>query len=267
MYAPQQTPAVVNNAIQTALQTYLGGQYYGSIIQLNSVLDTISSVTGVQNARWTNDVPGTPPTQVRVIETDVNGNELAGAAVQRWVYGSSSSKESQLLTITGAPNGETYNSLGSIPDNFTLTWTDTIESINVTTPPIEFATLYAAIATDRAGTTSGAAAAIIQTAITSVLPLVGPYAGDITVSDQFWNNVDDTAQFILAYNDNGTPFLPTITQQVSSSYYTYDSDFFLLDDQLPSLPANAGPGDTAPGLVIQVRAQNAWLTPYIGPIT
>jgi uncharacterized phage protein gp47/JayE len=251
MYSLQQTQAVVNNAIQGAVSAYLNSQYYGAIIQLSSILDTISSVNGVQNVRWTNDIPGTAPTQVRVIETDVNGNELAGANVQRQQYGTSTSAETQLLTVSGEPNGRAFGPLGPSADFFTLTWNDPSFDSPVTTSPIAFADLYAAVA-------DHTAPAFLEGYIESsgILSEASPY-NSITVAQQNWHNSDGTIQFILTYAD-GNPYLPTITQQVSSSSYTYDSDFFMLDDQLPALPINAAAGDAAAGFVIQVRAQNAW---------
>jgi uncharacterized phage protein gp47/JayE len=53
MYSANSTPETVNKEIYSALQFFLGGQYFGSAIQLSDLLQTIHNVSGVDNVRWT----------------------------------------------------------------------------------------------------------------------------------------------------------------------------------------------------------------------
>ncbi len=157
MYASTSLATVVQSAIATALNTYLNNQYFGSIIQLSSVLEQIASVSGVQNVRWSNDLPS-PPNQIRVIETDVDGNPLAGAKASRYAPYNNSTSASFTLEISGSNFGPT--------DGFILSW-DTGEGETLATSLIGY----------------DATAATIETAINNAFAIsVAPYQGGVTVS-------------------------------------------------------------------------------------
>jgi uncharacterized phage protein gp47/JayE len=139
MYSPGANPAGVNDDIRLALESYLNGFYFGNAIQLSDLLQTIHNVPGVDNVRWSADVP-------------TSGN---------WTY-TTADEEIQKRRI---------------------------------------------VETDRFG---------------APLP-----TGQV---DRF-----------------GLPLNPYIK-----------SDFFLADDELPSLPIQQIAGDTLQGLIIRERAQNTW---------
>lgn len=258
-YTANSSPSSVNPAIQSAIQSYLNNQYYGAVLQLSNILEAVSSTSGVQNVRWTNDLP-VPPSLVRVWETDINGNALAGASIQRIQYGQTSGVsgstinlvEQEALYITG-------NNFGT-SDYCTLTWNDTnlakTASVNLT--------LNSMIT----GSTS-ATASYIQTAINAAIePMGGVYASGVTVTSTYIS--PDAANpfqyFTITYNaTSGQPFLPTITNSITQGAYTYDEDFILLDDELPNLPAQATASDTGgvAGLILHRRAENTFYRPGV----
>jgi uncharacterized phage protein gp47/JayE len=58
MYSPGSTIDNVNAAIQTALDVFFKSQYFGTVIQMSDLLQTIHNVPGVDNVRWTRDSNG-----------------------------------------------------------------------------------------------------------------------------------------------------------------------------------------------------------------
>ncbi len=77
VYSPGSSASTVNGSIQTAVQNYFATQTFGALIQTGSILQIIFSVPGVQNVRYSADLPFGPTTNVnRITETDVNGNPL-----------------------------------------------------------------------------------------------------------------------------------------------------------------------------------------------
>lgn len=362
MYTPQANFAVTNAAASTSLQAYMNNQFFGSVIQLSDVLDVVHQTTGIDNVRWSNDLPSVP-TQIRAIECDAFGNSLHVPTIDRVFAGSTTTIETQRLyvaggtssyeiaslstvgTITGGTfkilltwNGDTYTtgtiaptasaatvatavqnatdargvplsasivtgSLGPLgtsnvvlafqnamvgpiawaidgslltgsgsvqvtrsspgtlaggvgwgaSDYFQLNWTDVGNSVNFTSNPITLnnmtsATVQAAI---RAGTG---------------YPGSGMYH-NITVSQDNWqtNPLYPIASFLLTYSANGTPYLPTVSViNVTQSPSDYDADFFLRDNELPSLPLAALPTDSAIGIIVRPRAQNTFVRPGIG---
>jgi uncharacterized phage protein gp47/JayE len=323
MYAQNAGAAGVQSAITSTLSNYLNNQYFGTIVQLSSILEQIGAVSGVQNVRWSNDLP-TPPNQIRVIETDINGNPLAGVQTDRYAPYSSANKASFTLQVTGANFGST--------DNYRLTWNDSVLG-TFTTNPIS----YTASASD------------IQTAINTVIESFAlPYQNGVTVTQLYRspdtlnpytqylvtyatpattvasgsNNIDvstftgsgvlnvasttvspaypttgtinvETGNGIAVISYTGTtsttftgcntiaggvpsgilttggvvtppqPVVPTVLNTISQGIYLYNTDFFLMDDELPALPMGMVAGDTLPGLIAQTRAENTFYRPVI----
>jgi uncharacterized phage protein gp47/JayE len=62
MYTSGFTEETVNQQIVTALNAFFGSQYYGTTIQMSDLLQIIHNVSGVDNVRWTHDVPLDHPT-------------------------------------------------------------------------------------------------------------------------------------------------------------------------------------------------------------
>jgi uncharacterized phage protein gp47/JayE len=78
MYANGANNAGVDEEIRASVQRYFNTQYFGNVIQLSDILSVIHNVPGVDNVRWTSDVPGGPDT-ARIYETNVNGTTRPGA--------------------------------------------------------------------------------------------------------------------------------------------------------------------------------------------
>ena len=66
--------------------------------------------------------------------------------------------------------------------------------------------------------------------------------------------------FSLDFDTTGAKNLVEIVPDFSGGSSTFNSDFFLNDNELATLPDTAAEGDTAPGLILRRRAQNTWQT-------
>lgn len=236
VYSPQATPTTVNNAIHEALEQFFANQSFGNVVRLSDLLAQIHNVAGVQNVRWSNDVPN-DPNLIRVQQTTINGAPLEGVFLDRLQWGISGGKEIQSLYVVGHPERGSYQLVfGSGPSEKT----GEIE-------PIE----------------GGTTALILEEQINAVLG-----AGAVEVSEDKRSPVGVTEpirSFRIEYTATGTRTLPSVfyppipsDKPLAGGEYTFDSDFFLRDDELPALPTGVQEGDTVPGLIIKSRAQNVW---------
>lgn len=251
IYSANANFTAVNVAIGTAVQAYMQNQYFGTIIQLSTLLEVIHQVSGVDNVRWSNDLPIVPDL-IRVLETDINGDPLHGASIDRLLTDPSDLGETQTLYIVGNPQG-----------TFRLSWTDPAlpgPTHTVTTDAISF--------TDATG--APVSATVIEDYINLAMIAASVPSGvyyPITVTQDVrptTNVSSPIISFTLTYGAPGTPYLPSITQTITASTYAFDEDFLLLDDQLPSLAVNALATDTVPGMIIRPRAQSSFYRPGLG---
>lgn len=272
MYSSGANYAAVNASIAAAVQAFFQRQYFGTVIQLSDLLDVVHQVPGVDNVRWSNDLPTNVGDLIRVVETDVNGVPLHGAFVERLAYGTPTTGETQTLYVVGMQAVPPFVT-GTDVDSFTLSWLDPALSPTVmTTAPIPFFDANGNPLGSPSYSSNTGGATFIQNAIQAVDPTSGVngiYTG-ITVAQDVRPSgvVNPITSFTLTYpapsSPSGTPvhpYLPVITNSISASQFTYDSDFFLLDNELPSLPTGMTAGDTLPGLIIRPRAQNTWNRP------
>lgn len=74
MYAPGANPLQVNEDMHAALTRYLNTQYFGNAVQLSDLLQVLHGVGGVDNVRWSTEVPGSTQFN-RVAETNIGGRE------------------------------------------------------------------------------------------------------------------------------------------------------------------------------------------------
>jgi uncharacterized phage protein gp47/JayE len=266
MYTTNANPAAVNASIGTAVQAYFANQYFGAVIQISELLGAIYNVSGVANVRWSNDLP-IAPDAIRVLECDVNGNPLQGASVQRVIGGNTTpaTTETQRVFIVGG--GSQYNAPGTgggldfgPNDSFTLTWTDpALDSGTPVSASINLSLLNALNFNTN-----------LQTAIRNAMIAAGVVNGvyyNITVTQDTRatiNVVNPMLSFTIQYGATGPAYVPSVTNSITASAFAYDSDFFLLDNELPNIPTNALTTDTVPGLIIRTRAQNTWLRPGLG---
>ena len=236
VYAPQATPSTVNNAIHEAIEVFFANQYFGSVIRLSDLLAQIHNVAGVQNVRWSNDVPNDPDL-IRVWQTDINGKPLEGIFLDRIKWGIGGEKETQALYVVGSPERGAYQLVYSEGGG------ERTEEIM----PLE----------------DGTTAAVLEEQINKVLG-----SGTVTVSEDersFVGVTEPIRSFRIEYTAAGKQTLPTVfypadplDKPFAGGEYTFDSDFFLRDDELPALPTGTQEGDTVPGLIIKSRAQNVW---------
>lgn len=236
VYSPQATPPTVNNAIHEAIETFFANQFFGNVIRLSDLLAQIHNVAGVQNVRWSNDLPN-DPNLIRVWETDINGLPLEGVSVDRVRWGELGTKEIQALYIVGKPEHGAFQLVFGPKESEHTGLFEPIES----------------------GTTAKSLEEKINTAIAPETVKVSEDQRSST------GVVNPIRSFRIEYTANGKRSLPTIIystnpadKPLSGGEYTFDSDFFLRDDELPGLPTGMQAGDTVPGIIIRPRAQNVW---------
>ena len=228
MYQSGVSIDAVNIQIQSAVDTFLKSQYFGTYIQLSDLLNVIHNVSGVDNVRWSNDAPGATVAS-RVAECDVNGNLLTNVTVERVQPGRASGSprvEIQRLFITGRPTGGT----------FTLSYNGNVS---------------AALAYN-------AASGNIQTAITSAP--ISQAGTTVAIDGRTTAGVKYpiTSHTITFTTNIGRPALVPDASLLTGGDYLFTSDFFLRDDELAMLPTGKTATDTVPGLIIRPRAQNTW---------
>lgn len=102
MYVPGVSATDTNFAIQEAVQRYLSGLYFGSTVQLSDLLQVVHDVSGVDNVRWSSDVPGNEDL-TRIYETDKFGQPLANIIVDQAQIGTTLVPSVQQITRTGDP--------------------------------------------------------------------------------------------------------------------------------------------------------------------
>jgi hypothetical protein len=107
----------------------------------------------------------------------------------------------------------------------------------------------------------------IQTVLNSIVTNTSPYwniqVGVVTHSSI--NVINPVAGYTIEYSNEQQPvYLPVVQNFITASTYTYDSDYFLLDHELPTIPTATFGAATVPGVIIRSRAQNTWLRPGLG---
>lgn len=219
MYTPGVYIADVNLGIQGALQFFFDSLYFGTTIQLSDLLTTIHNVPGVDNVRWTTELDDD---KVRVQEVDKAGNPLNVTILDRFQAGTVAKAEITNLYIAGEPTGGTFTlSLGGN-----------------TTDPLDYD--------------------IDATALKAAmnLPVVsGGLNANIATITGTGTPIDP---WIITATDNGSAPLSTVSS-FSGGPTELEEDFYLQDNELPSLPTGMITGDTLAGIIIRSRAQHTWV--------
>ncbi len=243
MYEPGSSLAVVNDTIQLELQSYLANQYFGSVVQLSDLLQVIHGVAGVDNVRWTSDVPTASGDYARVIETDQFGRPLTNVEIEERRRGTPTIgaipglAEIQQMVIGGTPTA------GNFALRYGAAYTTAL-SYNITAAQIRTALLAISAPID---TVTGSG--------TPDNPFVITFAG---VGER--NLIESTS--VPTRVINPVPVVNGFRDLYGD--YVIDSDFFLKDDELISLATSVDATtlgavpDTVPGLIIRPRAQNTW---------
>jgi hypothetical protein len=219
MYNQGSSVAQTNQLIRESVQRHFESLFFGSVVQLSDLLQAVHNVGGVDNVRWSSDTPNYFDLD-RVRETSLDGTPLLSANITRRQFANvgRGSPEIQHLIVTGAPTGGTF-------------------------------TLNYGTATS-AALAHNISAAALRTAIRT---LTGD--GSLAVV-----GAGTTASpFIITFTGTTTRLLITSdSRELTGGSAILNGDFFLKDDELPSLAGGAYIGDTVPGLIIRPRAQNTW---------
>ncbi len=237
VYGKNTTASSVNNQIRESIAAFFANQYFGSVIRLSDLLQQIHNVAGVENVRWSNDIPN-DKNLVRVFETNIEGEPLRGVFSDRLRWGREAGPELdeiQALYIVGNP----------VEGKFKLQYgTKEGES---ETGELDIGTVTAEQ---------------LQTAIRAALKEV---PAEVTVTEDVRSNINVASSirsFRIEYHHKGPRRLPIvnyeINQPVKGGEFAFDSDFFLRDDELPALPTGLQEGDTVPGFIIRSRAENVF---------
>lgn len=227
MYSSGSSAENTNAQIGNALSNYFANQFFGSAIQLSDILQVIHNVGGVDNVRWSKellsgstDQEGSP--RNRVTECDINGNQLTGLIIDRKTPGNGIVHEVHTIYQVGNPNGGLYKlQLGTVA-TADITWNDNA-------------------AADKAAINAALTAASIGAQITAGTGLT-------------------TDPWILTFTATGyqTDVLELVDNRFLGGFFAFNSDFFLKDDQLPTIPVRQLSTDSVPGVIIRKRAQSTW---------
>lgn len=264
----------ISQQIADALNIYMSGQYFGSVIQLSDLLQIVHNVNGVDNVRWSRDLTSNRDC---LVECDINGDPLLNVLIDRRTAGNASNTEVQQFYIAGGPTG----------GSFTLSYGgNTTTAIPVTTLSVDQATSSTMTVASTTGFPSSGSLVIDGVVVTysgktdtSFTGCSGSTAAFqkgalVTLSASAINTILSNASFPTAsVTGSGTPVNPFVVTfaaigqrdlitsdptNLSGGDYVFNSDFYLQDDELLSLPTQMASGDTVAGLIVRPRAQNVW---------
>lgn len=244
MYSPGFNQNEVNQNIHDTVDTFLKGQYFGAVVQLSDVLQVVHNVDGVDNVRWSSDIPGNED-KARVWETDQFGMPILSVTAEHVILGTVSTPARQAIYINGQPN---FAEAGH-PSYFKVRWSGITAAASLDTDSVTLA-------------------ADLDTALESIAGL-----GTITVTEEVRSTAKDPIRsFIIQWSANGAKALIEPISHLKGSRTTIlFTDFVLRDSELPVLPlvAFSGevydgadsrmPADTIPGFIIRTRAQSTFV--------
>jgi uncharacterized phage protein gp47/JayE len=244
MYVPGSNRAEVNQAIHDAVDVYLKGQYFGTTIQLSDILQVIHNVNGVDNVRWSSDIPNTED-YARVWECDQYGAPILGVTAEHIIVGTVGTPARQALYINGEPD---FQNPGH-PSYFKVRWNGITAAANLDNHSLTLA-------------------ADIETALESIAGL-----GTVTVTEEVRSSAKDPIRsFVVQWTVNGAKgLIEPISHLNGSRSVVFFTDFVLRDSELPLLPTtiytgdtydladNLIPDDTVPGFIIRTRAQSTFV--------
>jgi uncharacterized phage protein gp47/JayE len=255
MYTRGVNATEVNLAIRDAVDRFLKSQYFGSVIQLSDVLDVIHTVSGVDNVRWSSDLPNNEDL-ARAYECDVNGKPLLTMSADHFVLGDGSTIEKQQLFLTGSP----------------LPYVWSFDGVSGASTQLSSYLAFSFNGNVSSGTaliSSGNLASSIQTQLRTITGLTG-----VTVAENnrsTLNVKNPIRSFTVTWDAVGTQPLILPIPHLKGGPTVIFNDFVLRDNELAALPtgtstgtfytSNDGvlPADSAPGFIIRTRAQNTFL--------
>lgn len=256
MYTSGIPEADINGNIQSSVQPYLTGLYFGSVVQLSDVIQQAHAASGVDNIRWTTDLPGGPDT-ARAYQTDVDGKPLAGPTIQYYVRGRDyiTSDDDNGVALP-ARSCVQHLFINGEPDSgiFVLRQPETGKTITINLRN-----------SDGTSKTDDQIVSDINSEFPATTP-VNPHR--VTASKFPLSNDNARVKrrgFALSYSALGhRELFEILSSDVQGGPYVFDNDFVINDDETISLPANAytplqGTADSVPGVIARPRAQNTWI--------
>jgi hypothetical protein len=255
MYSRGSNSTEVNAAIRDSVDRFLRSQYFGSILQLSDILDVIHNVSGVDNVRWSSDLPNNEDL-ARVYECDYLGNPLLNMTVDKVIPGAAGTVERQRLYLTGQPAP--------------YVWSFNTTSGGSSQNPSYLSFSYNSVASSGTALISSAnLAASIQTQLQTIPALSGV---TVTEDTRTTTNVKDPIRsFTVVWPGVGSQSLITPLPFLKGGPTVISNDFALRDSEIAALPTGTQssnyygsnnqplPADSVAGLIIRTRAQNTFL--------
>lgn len=241
MYTPGAQQSEVNQAIHDAVDIYLKGQYFGAIVQLSDVLQVIHDVDGVDNVRWSSDMPRRNDDS-RVWECDKYGKPLLGVSSEHIILGTASTPARQAIYLN---NRGYYDGVES--NYYKVKWNGITAAADLNVNSLTLA-------------------ADLKAALESIAGL-----GTVNVT-KIGDYPAPQVTFNVEWVGNGAKALiEPISHLKGSPLTVFHTDFILRDSELPALPTSTYsgefydfgddrmPADTVPGFIIRTRAQSTFI--------
>jgi hypothetical protein len=196
MYGPGTSITDANLEIQSLLADYFDTFNFGGVIQLSDILQVVHSASGIDNVRWTSDLPNGPDVE-RVYETDINGNPLRGVIINRVRQASVSRGvgEIQHIHITGSPTGGTF-------DVYQTGTPGTVQTLAYNVSAAAMQTALRTLTGDATLTVTGTAPYVVAYSSTTTRTLLAADPTALTGSTYVYNSD-------LFLRDDELPALPT----------------------------------------------------------
>jgi uncharacterized phage protein gp47/JayE len=274
-----------NGSMRDALARYTYRQGFGSVVQLSDLLQVIHGVPGVDNVRWSSDIPGADDLD-RVHDCTSDGetrDDLGeGMDITGWYPGPDLSLVGLAADITADNNsvmtlepltvepadlyaGYKYNVIGGYVYAvrakvrsrgaqgqaridwrwYDGTWGDWLRGSQFVSP-------------DGDVWNEGQQTGLVAPKDATKLELRITFLDTIDMQDI------DRVAILIGPNENTR----VVDYILKTEQLVYNSDFFLLDDELPRLCEGISPDDNEdavnrvfsvlPGLIVRTRAQNTW---------
>jgi uncharacterized phage protein gp47/JayE len=253
MYSRGANVTETNSAIHDAVDTFLQSQYFGTVIQLSDILDVVHNVPGIDNVRWSSDLPNNEDL-ARGYECDIFGIPLLNFTADHLVVGTASVPEKQQFFLTGQPSPYVW-SFNAISGTSVQQLSTVAFSFNG----------FTSSGTVNIGATNLAAS--IQTQLQTIAAL-----STVTVTEDNRSGAKTPIRsFTVNFPSNGVQSLIVPTPKLKGGPTVIFNDFALRDNELPALPIvefdgtfygsnnTVLPQDTVPGFIIRTRAQHTFL--------
>lgn len=249
MYTNGIPDSSTNNQISSAIDSYLKSLFFGSAVQLSDIIQVAHSLSGVDNIRWSSDLPDRPD-EARMYQTDVNGVPLCNVTLDTYTRGRDSVPVPdpegtpipsriavQNLFISGEPKSGTFvisygtDNLHTATIDVSQNGSTIVNALNTFSSTLPSGSQFTAAVIARTNEGSD----VSQRVFSLTFSTAGP----------------QDSLFILSTDLHGGP-------------YIIENDFFINDNEIAALPDSVyapltGVPDSAPGIIARPRAQGTWI--------